>query len=327
MKLAIIILILISSIIAISSTNIFILWASIELNILCFVPLILNKENAIEIEASINYFLAQALGSAILLIRGASLIRIHWFIKTTTILLSASILLKLGASPCFHWFPLVMEKIKWINCLLLSFWQKIIPLFITLFIILSKINNYLIIFLARLNFITGGAIILSQTSIKKIIAYSSITHTGWIISTSASNTLCLAVIYLITYSIIIAPLFTIFNKINILYLSSIWRKEKLSFNQVIIILIIILSLGGIPPLTGFIQKLLVVNILLNSNSILLIILVSGSLINLFFYLNIGLTISLYAQNDKILLLSTSNMPVITNTILAINTLIILTIIL
>lgn len=77
MKLAIIILILISSIIAISSTNIFILWASIELNILCFVPLILNKENAIEIEASINYFLAQALGSAILLIRGASLIRIH----------------------------------------------------------------------------------------------------------------------------------------------------------------------------------------------------------------------------------------------------------
>ena len=312
---------------AISSTNIFILWVSIELNIFSFVPLILNKENAIEIEASINYFLAQALGSAVLLIRGTALIRIHWFIKTATILLFASILLKLGASPCFHWFPLVIEKIRWINCLLLSSWQKIIPLFITLFVILPKINNHLIISLARLNSITGGVIILNQTSIKKIMAYSSITHTGWIISTSASNTPCLAVIYFIIYSIIIVPLFTIFNKMNILYLSNIWRKEKLSFHQVIIVLIIILSLGGIPPLTGFIQKLLVISILLNSNSILLVILVRGSLINLFFYLNIRLTVSLNTQDNKILLLNIPNVPIITNTILAISTLIILIIIL
>lgn len=92
-------------------------------------------------------------------------------------------------------------------------------------------------------------------------------------------------------------------------------------------LIIILSLGGIPPLTGFIQKLLVINILLNNNSILLVILVSGSLINLFFYLNIRLTISLNIQDNKILLLNIPNVPITTNIILAISTLIILIIIL
>jgi NADH:ubiquinone oxidoreductase subunit 2 (subunit N) len=74
---------------------------AIELNLLSFIPLISNSSSSQETEATIKYFLAQRLGSGILLIR-----RMLIFYKISTpinmyVILFSSLLLKLGIAP-FH---------------------------------------------------------------------------------------------------------------------------------------------------------------------------------------------------------------------------------
>jgi NADH:ubiquinone oxidoreductase subunit 2 (subunit N) len=54
----------------------------------------------------------------------------------------------------------------------------------------------------------------------------------------------------------------------------------------VIVPILLLSLGGLPPLTGFVPKWMSIEILSNSNPYILVILIAGAIINLYFYLNI-----------------------------------------
>jgi len=294
-------ILIISTIIVISSTNIFIIWISLELNIFSFVPLLISKSTYNETETSINYFLAQSLGSTIFLFSIFSLIRLHLFIKFNTILITISILLKIGTFPCHYWFPTTIEKTRWVNCLILSTWQKIAPLFIILYVIKLKTSSdqTLISIISSLNAITGGLIGLRQTSLKKVIAYSSITHIGWILRRLRINTPCISVAYFIVYSIIITPLFIFFNKTNINKIIDLWDKQKYSILWNISIIITLLSLGGLPPLTGFMPKLLFISILLNYSTTIILILIIGSLINLFFYINIRINILIrYQENNN-----------------------------
>jgi len=310
------IIIFISTIIAISSTNILIIWFSLELNIFAFIPLIIKKTLTNETEASINYFIAQALGSITFLLARTILLRFHWLVITNNIILTISILIKIGAVPCHYWYPLTIEIIRWTNCLLLLTWQKIAPLFILLYIILYKTSELAITIIVWINALAGGLIGLRQKSIKKIIAYSSITHIGWIFSGPINNTPCISVSYFIVYSRLILPLSIFFYRIKINEVEDIWQKQKLSLIWIIIISLLLLSLAGLPPLTGFIPKLIIINILLTYSFITIIVLIRGSLLNLIFYLNIILNILIRFQEN----ISTNKIKItlkIQNTILAI----------
>ena len=127
------------TLIAISSSNWLFLWAAIELNLLRFIPILINSKKFQETEAAIKYFLAQALGSRILLIRRISI----WFNTSTPanliyFILLISITLKLGIVPCHLWYPSVISSISWIACLILSTWQKAAPLIILSFILYTN---------------------------------------------------------------------------------------------------------------------------------------------------------------------------------------------
>jgi len=300
-KLLILTTLLLSTTMAISSTNIIIIWLSLELNIFSFIPLLLNETNINETEASTIYFLTQAIGSTIFLIRLTTLLHTTWLPKISTILLMAAILLKMGAAPCHYWFPTTIEIIRWKNCFILSTWQKIAPLFIIMYIILPATPLILTIIpiISSLNAITGGIIGLSQLSIKKIISYSSITHIGWILRRSITSTPCLSLAYLFIYSFITLPLFIIFNKISTNKVYDLWHKQNPQKSTIILIPRLLLSVGGLPPLRGFIPKLLIMIILLNHSITTIIILIIGSLLNLFFYTNIRLNIFMAHQQSPV----------------------------
>jgi len=317
LKLIVYTITVISTIIVISSRNILIVWLSIEINLFSFILLLINNSTTNEIEASIDYFLPQALGSILFLISSRIILNFHWFHEKINILMRIAIAIKLGIVPCHYWLPLTIEKIRWINCLILSTWQKIAPLFIIVYIIKPKTNIRTLI--AALNALIGRIIGLRQVHIKKIIAYSSITHIGWILVGPATKTPCISIAYLILYRIISVPLFTILNKTNIDTLYQPWKKQNTPNNLKICTVILLLSLGGLPPLTGFVPKLLIINILLKYSIILTVILIFASLLNLYFYLNIRLNILITTKIKK-LYENSKNIPNPTNTVLRIRSL-------
>lgn len=277
------IVIVVSTIIAISRSNWIFLWVALEVNLLAFLPILLASSKNQEIEATVKYFIAQAIGSRVLLIStitiwSNSLLPISTFIVI-------ALILKLGIAPCHIWYPSVIISISWTTALILSTWQKLAPLAILSYPAQINYKN-LILVIAALNAIVGGIIGLNQSHLRAIIAYSSITHIGWIIGLIAFNYPCCVIAYFVIYSIIITPIFLILNKYNINILIQINKVLPINWRTIIILRLLILSLGGIPPLIGFFPKLIALFYIRKFSIILPLILIAGSLCNLFFYLNI-----------------------------------------
>jgi len=124
--------------------------------------------------------------------------------------------------------------------------------------------------------------IIFITSIRKILAYSSITHLSWIILPLINNSRNW-IIYIFSYSIIILTGILLLKKIN---LSTIFQFKFLRTHNSYIILIFFLRLRGLPPFLGFFPKLIV--ILSNSVNMLpiLTVLIFRALLNCYFYIRI-----------------------------------------
>lgn len=277
--------IIIRTLIALSRTNWLIIWLAIELNLIAFIPIISISTNFQETEASVKYLLIQALGSRLLILRSISIWMSHQIIYTLNIVLILSLLIKIGIAPCHIWYPSVITSIAWIPALILSSWQKLAPLSIIAFIII-KTSFLLITVLARLNALTGGLLGINQTHLRTIIAYSSITHIGWMLALIYRNIPISILIYFIMYVILIRPIFYIINKLNNKTLSQINISSHKFKHQAILLPILFLSLGGLPPLTGFFPKWFTIYLISPNSIILLFFLIAGSLINLYYYLNI-----------------------------------------
>lgn len=246
-------------------------------------PLIVNNKSNSITEAAIKYFVIQASASAIFificLVNSINNFYSIIFLETPNfILILIPLIVKLGASPFQEWFIIIIQKIDWFKCFLLSTIQKIAPLFLINFLML---NYNLILTFAILSSIVGSIGGLKQTSFKKIIAYSSVNHLGWILTTVVLSKQLL-ICYFIFYSIINLYSITILYKININSLT-----QQFKYNFYVEWVISIISLRGLPPLIGFLPKWLVIQTLI-SNSIFLVtsILITTALITLLFYIRI-----------------------------------------
>jgi len=176
---------------------------------LSFIPIIIIFKGNQETEASIKYFLAQAFGSGLLLLSRVSL----WFFSRIgrnfmVVVLLISLILKLGMAPCHSWYPSVIISISWVGCFILSSWQKLGPL-----VILAFYTNFtsMVCFISAINALIGGIIGINQVNFRRILAYSSITHIGWMVSLSALGFRIITIIYFIIYSILIVPIFFIIS--------------------------------------------------------------------------------------------------------------------
>lgn len=254
---------------------------------LSFIPLLRDNNNSISTEASLKYFLTQALASTVLLFSSILLIlknNINTEINEsfTSIIIISSLLLKRGAAPFHFWFPNIIEGLTWINALILITWQKIAPL-----ILISYLNiKNLLLIRVILSVIIGAIGGLNQTSLRKLIAFSSINHLGWILrSIIISESIWL--IYFLFYSFLSFILTFIFNIFKLFHLNQLFswfvNRKILKFS----IFINFLSLGGLPPFLGFLPKWLVIQQLTLCNQyFLLTVIIISTLITLFFYLRI-----------------------------------------
>lgn len=203
-------------------------------------------------------------------------------INTIIIIIFSSLLIKRGSAPFHFWFPNVIEGLSWSNAFILIVWQKIAPLILISYIILKP----LIIITVVISTITGAIGGLNQTSLRKLIAYSSINHLGWILASIYSNNL-LWIIYFLFYTFLNFSIIFIFNSFKISYINQLFSLFFNNKNFKFILLFNLLSLGGLPPFLGFFPKLLVIQLLtINNQLILLLFITLIALITLYFYIRL-----------------------------------------
>jgi len=254
-----------------------------EINLLGFIILLINNNRN---EKSLKYFVIQSLGSVIL-IRSA-LLSENFNINYLNLLLNISLFLKLGAAPLHYWLPVIVEDLSKFQLTFLLTWQKIAPLYL-LFSLPLHISTYIFIVSSL---VIGAIRSLNELRFFTLITYSSIRHTGWILLSMLTNEI-VSILYIIVYTLLIRRiLISLRNKNN----QTIWfLKNPNSF----IILLNLLSLGGLPPFTGFIIKwILVTEIYFLTNILINMLLITTSIILIYFYLRI--TINRFLKNSLIL---------------------------
>nr|QZZ23841.1 NADH dehydrogenase subunit 2 [Afronurus sp. 'furcata'] len=289
------------TLISISSSSWLGAWTGLEINLLSFIPLMSNKDNQFSTEAALKYFLTQALASAILIFGAISLgLKSHLsfslpsFFVSFNMIMAATLLLKMGAAPFHFWFPGVMEGLNWINGLILMTWQKIAPMMLISYVFTPNLVNFSFIILCALAGSLGG---FNQTSLRKIMAYSSINHLGWMLAA-----LLLGESYWITYF-----LFYSFLSLSVVLLLSLFNVSHI--NQIfslpisnpifkLAVFCNLLSLGGLPPFLGFLPKWIIIQGMVEANFIFVItLMVMMTLITLYFYIRIGYSAFMLAHHE------------------------------
>nr|AHN13404.1 NADH dehydrogenase subunit 2 [Pycnonotus sinensis hainanus] len=292
-KLIFTISLLMGTTITISSNHWIMAWAGLEINTLAILPMISKSHHPRAIEAATKYFLTQATASALVLF---SSMTNAWYTgqwditqlthPTSCLILTSAIAMKLGLVPFHFWFPEVLQGSPLITGLLLSTMMKFPPITL-LFMTSPSLNSTLLTCMALLSTALGGWMGLNQTQIRKILAFSSISHLGWMaIIITYNPKLTLLNFYL--YALMTATVFLALNSIKASKLSTLmttWTKiPPLSAT----LLLALLSLAGLPPLTGFLPKWLIIQELTKQNMAVAATTISLlSLLSLFFYLRLA----------------------------------------
>nr|APT41438.1 NADH dehydrogenase subunit 2 [Psychodopygus squamiventris maripaensis] len=275
-------------IITISSNSWLGIWMGLEINLLSFIPLMMDESNIYASEASLKYFLTQAMASSLLLFAillflsynnlNFNLWNYNFFSKL--MLINLALLIKTGAAPFHFWFPSVMNCLSWFNNWILMTIQKIAP-FILIF---YSFNYYLNMMSLIMSLIFGAMGGLNQTSIRKIMAYSSINHISWMLcSMNFSKTLWLN--YYLFYTVLTTAIVMLFYSFNIFFFNQIFLYFNNNLVMKFSIFTLLLSLGGLPPFIGFFPKWLVIQYLLfNQYYFIMTIMVVLTLFTLYFYL-------------------------------------------
>nr|YP_008994168.1 NADH dehydrogenase subunit 2 [Solenaia carinata]AGO02011.1 NADH dehydrogenase subunit 2 [Solenaia carinata] len=265
-----------STCMVISSSNWLMTWMGLEINMLGFIPLMYLKETPNESETAVKYLIPQSLGSTIFIASATTSLHLN----NLQSLMPIAMCLKLGAAPFHFWFPPVMAGLPLLPAFILLTWQKIAPIFaISSF---SPMLTNKIIMVASISALWGGIGGMNQTDIRSLLTYSSIAHTGWMLA-SINSTAPVLDVYIMTYILINVSIYT-----SLISTSTKFHKQLFSSKEPYDSLLLatsILSLGGLPPLTGFIMKLLVITYT-QASLFIIFTLILGALISLFYYLSL-----------------------------------------
>nr|ACA80278.1 NADH dehydrogenase subunt 2 [Prosopeia tabuensis] len=268
-------------------------WTGLEINTLAIIPLISKSHHPRAIEATTKYFLTQAAASTLLLFSSMTNAWFtgQWDITQLTyppscLLLTTAIAIKLGLAPFHFWFPEVLQGSSLTTALLLSTIMKLPPTTILL-LTSHSLNPTLLTTMSMMSIALGGWMGLNQTQTRKILAFSSISHLGWMTAIIVHNPkLTLLTFYM--YTLMTTSIFLTLNTTNTLKLSTLmtsWTKTP-TLNTTL--MITLLSLAGLPPLTGFLPKWLIIQELTKQEmTTTATIMALLSLLGLFFYLRLA----------------------------------------
>uniref|UniRef100_A0AAU7YTX9 NADH-ubiquinone oxidoreductase chain 2 n=1 Tax=Phraortes similis TaxID=3127883 RepID=A0AAU7YTX9_9NEOP len=294
-----IIIIIISVMLSVSSNSWFTIWMGMEVNMMAFMPIIIEKNNLMSKEASLMYFLVQTMASMLFIM---SII----IMKTKTVNMNSltmmTLMMKSGVSPFHFWMPKMMEGMNWMKCMILMTWQKIIPLMMMSSIIsMNMISTAAIILSVSIGAIGG----LNQTSLRKLMAYSSISNNGWMMMAMMMSEMTW-LLYFIMYTIMTLIMTLTMNNYKIYHINQLMSMNETMLKK-FIMMSNMLSISGLPPMMGFLPKWTVIQSTMYQNSMMLLITIMIiTLITVYYYLRMMFS-AMMMVSSEMMFKKTNNM--------------------
>ena len=288
-----------------------------------------NRDQLKSSEAGLKYFVLSALSSGLLLY-GCSLI--YGFTGSTNfnvistqfntneyaitfgiVFILVGLAFKISAVPVHMWAPDVYEGSPTSVTLFFTMVPKIAAL--TVFIrflyvpFLNLIDQWqmILVFLSIASMLFGAIAAIGQKNLKRLIAYSSISHIGYALAglaTGSNEGIQSSVIYMTIYIIMNLGFFSclLMMKRNNIYYEQIDDLSGLSKNHPLLsisLLIILFSLAGIPPLAGFFAKFYIFkSVIEQSMYFLAIVGLLSTVVAAFYYLRIIKIMYFDEENDS-----------------------------
>nr|ACA28657.1 NADH dehydrogenase subunit 2 [Phelsuma barbouri] len=281
-----------STIVTLSSHHWLLAWLGLELNTLSMLPIIIKPAHPRATEATTKYFLTQAAAAALIMFSSTmnAWLTGQWSITNMlpipTTITTLAIFMKLGLAPTHFWYPEVMQGSTMRTAMVISTWQKIAPLSL-LYMTIANNPTEILLIMGLTSALIAGLAGLNLTQTRKIMAFSSIGHMGWIITMIPLN-LNLATLTLIIYITLTIIMFSMLNTMAAPTLQELSQAYLFIPILTTTMIMILMSLGGLPPLSGFMPKLLILKTLASTKLALLASLLAlASLPSLFFYLRMN----------------------------------------
>nr|UIK22311.1 NADH dehydrogenase subunit 2 [Eublepharis macularius] len=268
-------------------------WIGLEINTMAIIPIITKKHHPRATEAATKYFLTQTAASTLILLSSTlnawttgqwTITELHH--PLAMMMLTLAVAMKLGLAPTHFWLPEVMQGTTIKTALLLTTWQKIAPLTF-IYLTSNHLSTKMLFTLGLLSVMLGGITGLNQTQTRKIMAYSSIAHMGWLTMILTLN-LNLMTFTLMLYITMTTSSFMILLMSESKTMTDLGLAWTTSPTSMLLLMLSLLSLGGLPPLSGFMPKLLILKEMTMLNMIAMsTILALSALPSLFFYLRLS----------------------------------------
>nr|YP_010322719.1 NADH dehydrogenase subunit 2 [Arula petunia]UKP87337.1 NADH dehydrogenase subunit 2 [Arula petunia] len=266
-----ILLVILGNLLLIGSTNLVSIYLALEMQTLCmFILVAYNRDSLLSAEAGLKYFVLGALSSGLFLF-GCALIYGSTgelelqFISMSTIsygtlagkcLITISLLFKVSAAPFHMWAPDVYEGAPtWVTALL----SMVPKLGVLAIIIQIGLNEIGLLIAGLISLIVGAIGALNQTRIKRLLAYSGISHMGFVllgIAIGSIESLQASLMYIGAYVIVQVLLWSVVLIISpkrdmLIEFSGVSRLNPM---LALALATGLLSTAGIPPLIGFLTK-------------------------------------------------------------------------
>ena len=317
----IILISIIGMMLMVSSNDLLSLFVSIELQSLALYILVsFSKEDFNSSEAGVKYFVIGSLSTCIFLF-GSSLIyglvgstnfseisqfmsdqySVPLLLVVGLIFILVSLSLKISAAPFHMWTPDVYQGSPSLVTAFLSTAPKVAVFGVLIRVLVYPFGEIIVdwgkilVILSIFSMLIGSLGALRQDDLKRLMAYSTINHIGFILmglvpgSEDGITAICIYLIFYITMNLGVF-LFILnmkrdqLNVTKIKDLSGLYKTEPLIAGC---LALLFFSMAGIPPLAGFIGKLLILNIVIDNNLFFLaIIAVITSVISAFYYIRL-----------------------------------------
>lgn len=309
----------------VSANNLLMLYLGLELLSLCLYALVaFNRDNGNASEAAMKYFVLGAIASGMLLYGMSILYGLSGSLQLSEIaqavlqtseadnaqnigmifalvFIVVALAFKLGAVPFHMWMPDVYHGSPTAVTALIATAPKLAGFAMIMRLMVEALGGLqtdwqqMIIVLSVLSLAVGNVIAIAQTNLKRMLAYSTISHVGFIllgILAGTSEGYSSAMFYVISYALMSLGGFGVimlmarkgFEADNISDLTGLnQRSPWFAF----IMMILMLSMAGVPPTVGFWAKLAVLTAVVDVDLVwMAIIAVFFSIIGIFYYLRI-----------------------------------------
>lgn len=340
--------------IMVSADHFITLYLGLELMSLCLYALVaMQRDSVLATEAAMKYFILGAIASGMLLygmsiiygVTGSlALVDIATYIHSSSgdetllsfalVFIVIAIGFKFGAVPFHMWLPDVYQGAPTAMTLFLASTPKLAAFALLIRLLgegLIDLHGYwqqMLIAMAVLSMIIGNVVAIAQSNLKRMLAYSTISHVGFLllgVLTGSDQGFAASLFYILIYTLMVLGAFGVILLLSKQGFEAEYIDDFKGLSSqhpwfALLMLILMFSMAGIPPLAGFYAKLLVIKSVIDADLFAVaIIAVMASVVGAFYYLRI-IKVMFFDQAEKAITIEASLMMKV---ILSLNTFLVL----